>query len=132
MNYKDFGSGSRSAAAGICLVGLVISGCDDGARKETTPRQTSSTVKPHQTVSMTEHQIFEKKYAEKCIKSQQGSADSQLSSDQELGEVCNCMAKEISGRLSKADAVHFNEKNEFPFDLVMMTNAAANHCLPQK
>jgi hypothetical protein len=42
------------------------------------------------------------------------------------------MAQEISKRLSKADAVHFNEKNEFPFDLVMMTDAAANHCLAEK
>jgi len=132
MNKKGYGNGSKSAAAGICLIGLMIAGCDDGTRETRAPQQTMATAKPHQTVSATDHQIFEQKYREKCIKSQQGSGDTLLSNDQELGKVCDCMAQEISKRLSKADAVHFNEKNEFPFDLVMMTDAAANHCLAEK
>jgi hypothetical protein len=42
------------------------------------------------------------------------------------------MAKELSKRISKADAVHFLKKNEFPADMIMMTNAASNTCQSKK
>jgi len=129
----------RSIVAVMSLgAALLLAGCGDdappSARPSSQPSQPPVSVfdQPHTPVTETEHQIFERKYTEKCIKSQQASGDSQLSGDQELGRVCTCMAQEISKRLTHADAVHFNEKNEFPFELVMMTNAAANDCLAQK
>lgn len=82
----------------------------------------------HTPVTATEHETFEKLYTEQCIKSQQDNPDTAIRGDQELGRVCECMAKQISKRISKADAVQFNEQHEFPFDLVMMTNAAAAQC----
>lgn len=121
---------SRTIASALCLgAALSLGGCGDDAPP---PRPASQPVsvldQPHTPVTETEHQIFERKYTEQCIKSQQASGDSQFTGDQQLGQVCTCMAQEISKRLTHADAVHFNEKNEFPFDLVMMTNAAANDC----
>ena len=124
----------RSIAATLFLgTSLLLGGCGDDAPPPTRPSpQVSVLDQPHTPVTETEHQIFERKYTEKCIKSQQASGESQLSGDQALGQVCSCMAQEISKRLTHADAVHFNEKNEFPFELVMMTDAAANHCMAAK
>jgi hypothetical protein len=103
------------------IFSLMLAGCGDDSTQPTKVDKTSHTV------SVSEHQAFEKKYAEVCVKAQQVSA-----SDQDLGKICDCIAQEISKRLSKADAVHFLEKGEFPFDLVMMTNAAENTCTAGK
>jgi hypothetical protein len=109
----------------MSVICLVVAGCgDEKSQTVTTPAQTA---KPSPTVSASEHEAFEKKYLETCIKAQQEGLN-----DQELGALCQCMAQEISKRLSKADAVHFLEKGEFPFDLVMMTNAAENICSSKK
>jgi len=129
---------SIAAAMGLGAV-LLLGGCGDDAPPSARPSSSQPSQppvsvfnQPHTPVTETEHQVFERKYTEKCIKSQQSSGDTSLNSDQELGRVCTCMAQEISKRLTHADAVHFNEKNEFPFELVMMTNAAANDCMAQK
>lgn len=137
---------------GLVIACALVSGCGDDSKPTT--RTTSSASSPpssstsastelaapppatadgpvpssHTPVTTTEHETFEKLYTEQCIKSQQDNPDSAIPGDQQLGKVCECMAKEISKRISKADAVQFNEQHEFPFDLVMMTNAAANHC----
>ncbi len=135
-----------SPFAFCAVIVLLLAGCGDDAR----PPSRSETVAPpsaagapppatgegpvpssHTPVSATEHQTFEKLYTEQCVKSQQGNPDTAIRNDQELGAVCDCMAKEISKRISKADAVHFNVKQEFPMEVVMMTNAAANHCMSQ-
>ncbi|QSA98684.1 hypothetical protein [Methylococcus sp. EFPC2] len=105
-----------------------LTGCGGDGDQAGKPVQGAKAEKSSHTVSASEHQAFEKKYAEKCVRSQQKDAESTFTNDQELGRVCECMAKEISARISKADATHFLEKNEFPFDLVMMTNAAVNTC----
>lgn len=116
---------TRVLAIGVLTATLAGCGGDD---PKPIVQGGKSADKASHTVSASEHQAFEKLYAEKCVKSQQNDASSGFKSDQELGRVCQCMAQEISKRLSKADAVHFLEKHEFPFDLVMMTNAAANTC----
>lgn len=110
------------------ILALSLTGCGGDGDQAGKTAQAGKTDKSSHTVSATEHQAFEKKYAEKCVRSQQKDAESTFTNDQELGKVCECMAKEISKRISKADATHFLQKNEFPFDLVMMTNAAANTC----
>jgi hypothetical protein len=125
MQKKPHHNNLYAALVGIGILGLA--GCGDDSGKS--PSTASA---PQQVVSKSEHQIFEKKYVEKCVKSQQKSSDTQLTNDQELGEVCECMAKEISKNLNHADAVHFNQKNEFPVELVLMTQAAGNHCLSQQ
>lgn len=79
-------------------------------------------------VSETEHKLFEQKYTERCIKAQSPGEDSQMEGGQAVIQQCECIARTLSARLSKADAVHFIEKNEFPFDLVMMTESASNTC----
>ena len=122
----------------LALQALIFAGCgggDSGGSPASAARGPSSNApapaRP-QAVSETEHQKFEKKYAEMCVHSQQIDNDTLLKNDQELGKVCECMAKEVSKRIGKADAVHFLERKEFPFDMVMMTNAAANNCLGKK
>lgn len=120
------------AALLLCAVALAGSGC--GGKDEAAAPQSSApgAAAPSHTVTPTEHQAFEKKYVEMCIKSQQKSASTQLTNDQQLGKICECMAQDVSKRLSKAEVTHFLDKKEFPFELVMMTDAAANHCLSQK
>ena len=115
--------------AALCAIVLMAAGC--GGKDESSAPQSSSQSAPTHTVSASEHEAFEKKYVEMCIKSQQANAGTQLTNDQELGKVCGCMAKDVSQRLSKAEVVHFLDKKEFPIELVMMTDAAANHCLSQ-
>ncbi len=147
INRVDHRSALRRALLAIAAVSL--SGCGDDAKPPTRTEAAAPSVSAspsadgapppataegpvpssHTPVTASEHQTFEKLYTEQCIKSQQGSPDTVLESDQQLGAVCDCMAKEISRRISKADAVHFNVKKEFPIDVVMMTEAAANLCM---
>ncbi|QJD29264.1 hypothetical protein [Methylococcus geothermalis] len=121
--------------AGLAATAVLLAGCGSETpepAKTSAPAATTSSAPsapPHIPVTQSEHQIFEKLYVEKCIKGQQNDPDNLVKNDQELGRVCECMAKEISQRISKAEAVHFNQKGEFPFDLVIMSNQAANHCL---
>lgn len=132
----------------LMIVGASLAGCGDDAkppaRSVASPPSSQADAPPppattegpvpssHTPVTATEHQTFEKLYTEQCIKSQQGNPDTAISSDQRLGTVCECMAKEISRRISKADAVHFNVKREFPIDVVMMSESAANLCLSRQ
>ena len=128
------GQGSRtismlSAWAMIGLLGLATAGCGDNAPQPSASKAAESKpVDPTQPVSESEHERFEKKYVQMCVKGQQDNPDSPVKSDQQLGQVCECMAKVISKRLSKAEAVHFLSKNEIPIDIVMMGNAASNSC----
>ena len=115
--------------ATLGLVGLMTVGC---GKDEAPAQQTSSQSTATHGVSAAEHEAFEKKYVEMCIKSQQADSTSDMTNDQELGQVCQCMAKEVSKRLSKAEVVHFMDKKEFPIEMVMMTNSAANNCLSKK
>lgn len=141
-----------SRAALIAIVGMLLFACGDDSKPRSRSATATSAPAPtlseagspppasgegpvpssHTPVTASEHETFEKLYAERCIKSQQDSPDTSIPDDQELGRTCACMAKEISRRISKADAVHFNVKNEFPIDVVMMTNAAASQCMSQK
>lgn len=138
MDIANHRTASRRAL--VAIVGALLTGCGDDARP---PARNEAAAPPpaaaegpvpssHIPVTATEHQTFEKLYTAKCIKSQSNNPDTAISNDQELGKVCECMAREISQRISKADAVHFNIKKEFPIDVVMMTEAAANHCTSQK
>lgn len=123
-------------AAALCATILMATGCggkeEAPAPQSSSPGTSKSASMPSHDVTASEHQAFEKKYVEMCVKSQQHSSDTQISNDQDLGKVCECMSQDVSKRLSKAEVVHFLDKKEFPIELVMMTNAAANHCLSQK
>ncbi|MEY2700182.1 MAG: hypothetical protein RIQ52_937 [Pseudomonadota bacterium] len=79
-------------------------------------------------VTESEHKRFEQIYTERCIKAQSPAEGSQMEGGQAVIQQCECIARTISARLSKADAVHFINRNEFPFDLVMMTEQASNTC----
>lgn len=109
-----------------CLAALT--GCGDGEK----PRAPSTAAKPEtqasQGVTETEHQRFEKKYTEMCVKEQQAKPDSAVKDDQVLGSLCGCMAKEVSKRLNKTEASRFLDRKEMPIELVMMGNAASDIC----
>lgn len=119
------------------ILGLtILPGCGNGDKPQSqsspSPAGTSE-VKATGVVSESEHQRFEKKYTELCIKGQQSNPDSPVKDDQMAGSLCECMAKAVSKRLSKAEAVHFLDKKEMPIELVMMGNAASDICAqPQK
>ncbi|SMF94761.1 hypothetical protein SAMN02949497_2094 [Methylomagnum ishizawai] len=116
------------------LLGFVLVGCGGGDPPQppasTSPKTTVAppTAASSAAVTESEHQKFEKKYVELCVKGQQDNPDSPVKSDQQLGPTCECMAKTISKRLSKAEAVHFLDKKEIPIDIVMMGNAASDTC----
>ncbi len=115
--------------ATLGLIGLMAAGC---GKNEAPAQKSSSPSVSTAGVSASEHEAFEKKYTAMCIKSQQANPSSDMTNDQELGQVCQGMAKEVSKRLSKAEVVHFMDKKEFPIEMVMMSNSAANNCLSQK
>ena len=115
--------------ASMCILGGALGGCGDGGGEQQGSYKPPQAEQKPQVVTESDHEKFEKKYLETCVKSQQKDKNSDFTNDQELGKVCTCMAKELSKRISKADAVHFLEKNEFPFDMVMMSDAASNICL---
>jgi predicted small lipoprotein YifL len=126
----------RKLLAFLVLASLItLAGCGDGnkpAAQSTPAPAAKSEAKSSGAVSETEHQKFEKKYAELCVKGQQSNPDSPVQGDQALGGMCECMAKEVSKRLSKAEAVHFLDKKEMPIELVMMGNAASDICAQPK
>ncbi len=120
------------AWAMIGLLSLGLAGCGDNSSQPAAGKPAESKqAESKSAVSESEHERFEKKYTEMCVKAQQENADSPVKSDQQLGLVCECMAKAISKRLSKAEAVHFLDKKEMPIDIVMMGNAASNTCAQQ-
>lgn len=127
MNSKAFCNRTKTATLITVILIGGMSGCCGDKGKEA-PKAAKTEHKPA-VVTESDHQKFEKKYIEKCVTSQHKDLSSDFRNDQELTKVCTCMATEISKRIIKADAVHFLQKNEFPFDLVMMTNSAANICL---
>lgn len=128
----------RPRLATLFLAGLAtlatlatLAGCGDGGQPA--KPATGAAAKPaapaaRQPVSETDHQRFEKKYAELCIKGQHQNPDSPVKDDQALGGLCGCMAKEVSKRLSKAEVVHFLDKKEMPIELVMLGNSASDLC----
>ncbi|MFO1418078.1 MAG: hypothetical protein U1E83_05360 [Methylotetracoccus sp.] len=124
MNSNKHAMGSGAALAAVVVTALALSGCggDGGSSGGSGKTEASAPVTP------SDHQVFEQKYTEQCIAAQQSAANGQPTNDQEITKLCECIAGTISKRLSKADAIHFNKKNEFPFDLVMMTQSAEITC----
>ena len=124
MNKNEHARWAPLSAVAALVIALGTGGCGDGGNRD------SKAAAPPLTPS--DHEIFEQKYTEQCIKTQRDAAAGQPVNDQEVTKLCDCIAQTISKRLSKADAIHFNKKNEFPFDLVMMTQSAENTCTSAK
>lgn len=117
----------------VTLLAGFVSACGNNNPQSAAPdapsaSKSSASSNKGKRVTETEHKLFEQKYTEHCIKAQSPGADSQMEGGQTVIQQCECIARTLSARLSKADAVHFIEKNEFPFDLVMMTESASNTC----
>jgi hypothetical protein len=128
MTHSTF----RKLAVILSLAGLVaLAGCGDGNKSQTQSAPAPAAkaeAKSGNGVSESDHEKFEKRYTELCIKGQQANPDSPVQGDQAVGSMCGCMAKEVSKRLSKAEVVHFLGKKEMPIELVMMGNAASDIC----
>jgi hypothetical protein len=126
MNPIGSNPALKLGASALALILLAaLAGCGDGEKSASVEHKAPP-------VTESEHEKFEKKYAENCVRYEQKDQNAGYTNDQELGRMCACMAKELSQRISKADAVHFLTKNEFPVDMVMMTNAASNICQSKK
>jgi YesN/AraC family two-component response regulator len=79
-------------------------------------------------VSENDHHAFEHKYAEQCIaRESRGNADPTT-----VRELCECIAKEESKRLTYDEVRKFVHENKYPVSLLIKNDAAVSVCAGQK
>lgn len=79
-------------------------------------------------VSENDHHAFEHKYAEQCIaRESRGNTDSTL-----VRDLCECIAREESKRLTYDEVRKFVHENKYPVSLLIKNDAAVSVCTGQK
>jgi hypothetical protein len=82
---------------------------------------------PHE-VSEDDHHAFEHKYSEQCIaREKNGSLD-----PVQVRELCECVAKEDSKRLTIDEVRKFVRENKYPVSLMMKSDAASSVCFQSR
>jgi len=82
-----------------------------------------------------DHQAFERKYADMCVnqelalrKQEHPTSGNAGVADATLSDLCACIAKEESKRLTKQEARKFVDQNEYPMSLMIKAGQAEEVC----
>lgn len=115
---------------------LVLSGCGKsepekaGAAKPAQPAATQQKFN-----DSLDHQAFERKYADMCVnqelalrKKEHPTSGNAGVADGALSDLCACIAKEESKRLTKEEARKFVNENEYPMSLMIKAGQAEEIC----
>ena len=115
---------------------LTLAGCGSGDSGKTTSAPAPSTAAPAaKPADGLDHAAFEDKYKNMCIqqelalrKQEHPTSGNAGVADAALSDLCACIAKEESKRLTKQEARKFVEQNEYPFSLMIKAGQAEEAC----
>lgn len=118
---------------------LAFAGCgggsDGGKSSSAPPPGTSSAAPAGKSADGVDHAKFEEKYKNMCIqqelalrKQEHPNSGNAGVADATLSDLCTCIAKEESKRVTKQEARKFVEQNEYPFSLMIKAGQAEETC----
>jgi hypothetical protein len=84
-------------------------------------------------VSEEDHHAFEHKYADMCIKKEKAKPNRVITSDDSsIIDMCECIAKEESKRLTSGEVKKFLRENKYPVSLLIKAGQAENFCYQKR
>ncbi|MFM8330888.1 MAG: hypothetical protein ACKN9T_04310 [Candidatus Methylumidiphilus sp.] len=112
---------------------LALAGCGKSEPEQAAKPATSAEAPKYN--DNLDHQAFEKKYADMCVnqelalrKQEHPNSGNAGVADEGLSTLCNCIAREESKRLTKAEARKFVQENEYPMSLMIKAGQAEEAC----
>ncbi len=113
---------------------LVLSGCGKSESEKVAEKPAQPAAQQKSNDSL-DHQAFERKYADMCInqelalrKQEHPTSGNAGVADATLSDLCACIAKEESKRLTKEEARKFVNENEYPMSLMIKAGQAEEVC----
>lgn len=82
-------------------------------------------------ISEADHHAFEHKFAEMCIEREKSKTEGTRINEMAITELCQCIAKEESKRLTLDEVKKFVRENKYPVSLMIKSNAASYTCIKQ-
>lgn len=115
---------------------LALAGCGKGDSEKATGTQAHSAAPAaEKSADGLDHKAFEAKYMDMCVKQELAlrkqehpNSGNAGVADATLSDLCACIAKEESKRLTKQEARKFVEQNEYPFSLMIKAGQAEEVC----
>lgn len=83
-------------------------------------------------ISEADHHAFEHKFAEMCFQKEKVKLQGTSESEMALTEMCECIAKEESKRLTAEEVRKFVKENKYPISLQMKSTLASYTCSQPK
>jgi hypothetical protein len=83
-------------------------------------------------ISEEDHHAFEHKFAEMCVERENSAMKGSGVLLGEVTEMCDCIAKEESKRITIEEVRKFVREGKYPASLMMKSNAATYTCVQQK
>jgi len=83
-------------------------------------------------ISEEDHHAFEHKFAEMCVDREKSVMKGSGVMLSEVTEMCDCIAKEESKRITIEEVRKFVREGKYPASLMMKSNAATYTCVQQK
>jgi hypothetical protein len=80
-------------------------------------------------ISEADHHAFEHKFAEMCVEKEKAKAQARAVNEMAVAELCECIAKEESKRLTIEEVRKFVKENKYPVSLMIKSNAATYTCI---
>lgn len=115
------------------LVFLTLAGCGKSEEKAVGKAAGTSAAAPAKSSDNVDHQAFEHKSAELCVKKELALRKKEHQTnaavaDDALAMLCECIAKEESKHLTKEEARKFVQENEYPMSLMIKAGQAEEIC----
>ena len=83
-------------------------------------------------ISEEDHHAFEHKFAEMCVEREKSVMKGSGVLLSEVTEMCGCIAKEESKRITIEEVRKFVREGKYPVSLMMKSNAATYTCVQKK
>jgi uncharacterized lipoprotein YehR (DUF1307 family) len=121
----------------VVTVLFALTGCGKSEPEKTAakPVKSEPVVAQQKSGDSLDHQAFERKYADMCVnqelalrKQEHPTSGNVGVADASLADLCACIAKEESKRLTKEEARKFVNENEYPMSLMIKAGQAEEVC----
>ena len=91
----------------------------------------SSAAEAH-VISEADHHAFEHKFSQMCVEKEKKDMKGSGVYLSEVIEMCECIAKEESKRITKEEVKKFITEDKYPASLMMKSNAATYTCIQNR